>query len=76
MNTLRESYKKMTAKELKDFIFQNYYKRNWIYYRKQQLFNEILNEKRSVTKLIKQIPDASNAKEYYRPFLKSKNKIS
>ena len=36
---------KMIAKELKDVIYESYYRRITIYFRKQLLFNEISKEK-------------------------------
>ena len=67
----------MTVKELKDFIFENYYrqigftKENSYYLVKYQKEKDLLL---LATKLIEKIPDASNAKEYYQSFLKNKNK--
>ena len=72
-----QRYKKMTIKELKDFIFENYYrqigftKENSYYLVKYQKEKDLLL---LATKLIEKIPDASNAKEYYQSFLKNKNK--
>ena len=57
----------MTVQELKDFIFENYYRR--IGFTVQNIYYSIKHQKKYdllllATKLIKKIPDASNAKEY------------
>ena len=47
---------------------------NWIYYRKQLLFNETSKICFCLQLINKKILDASNAKECYQSFLKNKNK--
>ena len=57
---IASAIKKLTIKELRDFIFENYYKRiGFSEKKKQLLFNEA-----SEKKIIEKIPDPSNAKEY------------
>ena len=67
--------KKMTINELKDFIFENYYKQ--IGFTKENSYYSIKDKKKKdlfllATKLIEKIPDASNAKEYYQSVKPSK----
>ena len=69
--------KKTRIKELKDFIFKSYYRQ--IEFTKENSFYSLKHQKKKdlillPTKLIKKIPDASNAKEYYKSFLKNKSK--
>ena len=57
--------KKMTIKELKDFIFENYYRR--IRFPKENSYYLMKHQKKKdllllPTKLIEKIPNASNAK--------------
>lgn len=68
--------KKMTVKELRDVIFENYYGRfgfpneNSYYSIKTQKKNELsLLE----TKLIERIPNAANTKQYYQLYLNRKS---
>ena len=66
----------MTIKEVKDFIFENYYRR--IRFPKENSYYSMKHQKKKdllllPTKLIQQIPNASNAKGYYQSYLKKKN---
>ena len=52
--------KKMSVNEIKDFIFEKYYKKKWIFKGKQLLFKEMLEKKQLLlfaNKLIEKIPD-------------------
>ena len=69
--------KKMTLNKLRDFIFENYYKR--IEFVKESSYYSIKCLKGNdflllATKLIEKIADRSNAKQYYSFYLKKKNK--
>ena len=66
----------MSVNEIKDFFFENYYKRIGFskensYYLMKRLKNKdfllLLN------KLIEKIPDPCNAKEHYKSFIRKKN---
>ena len=67
----------LTIKELKDFIFKNYYRR--IGFTKENNYYSMKHWKKKdllllPTKFLVKISDASNAKEYYRSFFKNKSK--
>ena len=69
------SIKKMTIKELKDFIFENYYRR--IGFPKENSYYLMKHQKKKdlflfATKLKEKIPHASNDKEHYNSYLKNK----
>ena len=66
--------KKMTIKELKDFIYENYYRK--LDFLKKSYYSVKHQKKKELllaTKLIEKIPDATNAKQYYQILLKRKN---
>ena len=65
----------MTIKEIKDFLFENYYK--WVVFSNE---NEIIHWnvlKKDLlvlaNKLIEKIPDPCNIKEHYQLFIRKKN---
>ena len=65
----------MTVKQLKNFIFEKYY--GQIEFTTENNHYSIKHRKKKDllllgTKVIKMIPDASNAKEYYRSFFQKK----
>ena len=67
----------MIGKELKDFIFEKYYRQ--LGFTKENSYYSIKHWKEKDllllgVKLIKKITDASNAKDYCKSFLKNKNK--
>ena len=68
----------MSINEIKDFIFENYYK--WIglskgsYYLMKHLKKKKLFLLRN--KLIENIPDPHNGKQQYQPFILMKNRKS
>ena len=69
----------MTIKQLKDFFFETFCR--LIGFTKESSYYSVKHQKKKVllflaSKLIKQIPDASNSKEHYQLFLKNKNKKS
>ena len=62
---ITKAIKNMTIKELKDFIFENYYRQNRFINKKQLLVSETLKKTDLLsfaTNLIKTIPDPSNTK--------------
>ena len=59
---------KMTIKEPKDFMFENYYRH--YYSMKHQKKKDLLLLS---TKIIEKVPDPSNAKEHYQSYSKKKN---
>ena len=66
----------MIGKELKDFIFEKYYRQ--LGFTKENSYYSIKHWKEKDllllgVKLIKKITDASNAKDYCKSFLKNKN---
>ena len=71
--------KKISVREIKDFIFENYYKRIWFfrensYYsmkRLKKIYLLLLTNK-----WIEKILDRRNAKEHYQSFIKKKNSKS
>ena len=70
----------MSVNEIRDFIFENYYKR--IGFSKESSYYSMKCLKRKdllllANKLIEKVPDPRNAKEHYESFLrKKKQKIS
>ena len=66
--------KKMTVNELRDFIFENYYK--WIRFAIENSYYLMRHQKKDLqlfaTKLTEKVPDCSNAKEKYNSCLKEK----
>ena len=66
----------MTLIELRDFIFENYYKQNGFV--KESSYYSMKRLKRKIyfcfqQKFIEKLADPSNAKEYYNSYLKRKN---
>ena len=66
----------MSVNEIKDFTFQNYYKR--IRFSKEHIYYSMkrLNKKDLLllaNKLIGKVPDPRNAKEHYQSFIRNKN---
>ena len=76
--TIGSSIKKMTVNELRYFIYESYYKR--IGFIKKSSYSMKGLKKKDLlllaTKLIKKIADCSNAKEYYKCYLKRQNSKS
>ena len=73
---IASTIKKMTVNELRNFIFKNYYKR--IIFSKENSYYSMERQKGKdlqffATKVAKNIPDPSNAKEYYNSHLKRRN---
>ena len=71
--------KKMSVNDIRDFIFENYYKR--IGFSKEDSYYSMKRLKRKdlllfANKLTEKVPHPRNAKEHYKTFLKKKNKIS
>ena len=63
----------MSVNELRDFIFENNYKRTVFSNENNCYFNETLEKKDLLLlaiKLIEKIPDPCNAKEHYQSFMK------
>ena len=81
MSTLNlvRALKKMFVNEIKDFIFENYYKR--IEFSKEISYYLMKGSKRKyllllTNKLIEKVPHPRNAKEHYESFLMKKNRKS
>ena len=77
---IASTIKKITVNELRDFIFENYYKRIGFvteinYYSMKQLKKKKKKKKDFllVKKLIENILDPSNAKEHYESLARKKN---
>ena len=71
--------KKMSVKEIIEFIFENYYKRIGLF--KENSYYSMNYQKRKdflllANKLIEKIPDPGNAKKPYQSFLRKKNRKS
>ena len=71
--------KKMSVNEIRDFIFENCYKR--IGFSKESSYYSMKRLKRKdllllANKLIEKVPDRHNAKEHCESFLRKKNKKS
>ena len=65
--------KNITGNELRDFIFQNYYKQ--IGFAKENSYYSMNHQKKKdlqlfANKLTEKTPDPSNAREYYNSYLK------
>ena len=72
-----KAIKKMSVNDIRDFIFENYYKR--IGLSKEDSYYSIKCLKRKdllllANKLIEKLPDPRNAKEHYESFLRKKNR--
>ena len=68
---------KKIIKELKDFIFENYYRQ--IGFTKENSYYSMKHRKKKdlslfATKLIEKIPAASNTKDFNQSFLKNKSR--
>ena len=72
---ISSAIKKMTVHELRNFIFENYYKRNEFV--KQSSYYSIKRLKKRFAiagdQINRKIVDHSNAEEYYNSYLKRKN---
>ena len=71
--------KKISVNEIRDFIFENYYKR--IPFSKENSYYSMKHLKREdlllfANKLIEKIPDPCNAKQHYQSFIRRKNRKS
>ena len=74
---LARAIKKMTVNEIRDFIFENYYKQ--IGFSKECSYYSMKRLKRKdllllANKLIEQILDPRDAKEHYQSFIRKKNR--
>ena len=66
----------MSVNELRDFIFENYYKRIWICKEKSYYSMKHLKKRDLLllaNKLTEKIPDPCNAKEYDQSFIRKEN---
>ena len=66
----------MSLNEIRDFIFENYYKR--IGFSKENSYYSMKHQKKNdlqlfATELTEKIPDSCNAKEHYQSFIRKKN---
>ena len=73
---IARAIKKMSVNEIRDFIFQNYYKR--IAFSKEKSYYSMTPLKKKnllllAKKLIEKIPDTRNGKEHYETFIGKKN---
>ena len=78
LNIVR-AIKKMSINEIRDFIFENYYKQ--IGFSKESSYYSVKRLKRTdlvllANKLIEKVPDPQNAIEHCESFLRKKNKKS
>ena len=76
---IARTIKKMFVNDIRDFIFENYYKR--IGFSKESNYYSTKHLKRKdlfllANKLIENVPDPRNAKEHYESFLRKKNRKS
>ena len=73
---IARAIKKMSVNEIRDFIFQNYYKRTGFSQENSYYSIKRLKKKYSLfltNKLIEKILDSYNAKEHYQSFIKKRN---
>ena len=73
---IASAIKKMSVNEHRYFIFENYYKRIGFVKERRYYSMKYLKIKDLLllsTKLIENIPDPHNAKEYYQLFIRKKN---
>ena len=63
---IASAMKKMSVKEIRDFIFENYYKR--IVFSKEKKDQQLF-----AIKLIEKLHDPCNTKEHYQSFRRNKN---
>ena len=73
---IASAIKKMRVNEIRDFIFENYYKQ--IGFVKERSYSrKILQKKKDLlllaNKLIEEIPDPRNAEEHYQSFIRKEN---
>ena len=78
LNIVR-AIKRMSANEIRDFIFENYYKK--IGFSKESSYYSMKYVKRNnllllANKLIEEVPDSRNAKEHYESFPRKKSRNS
>ena len=76
---IASAIKKMPVNKLRDFIFENFYKRIGFVKKKNLLLNETFEKKGFLflaNKLIEKSPDPCNAKEQYQSFLRKENEKS
>ena len=78
---ITKTIKKMSANDIRDFIYENYYKRNGFSKEDSyRLLNSSKKKKKDFLlfgkKLIDKVPDARNVKEHYDLFLRMKNRNS
>ena len=69
----------MLVNEIRDFIFENYFKQIGLSKENNYCLMKYLKKKDLLllaNKLIEKIPDPHNAKEHYQSFIKKKNTIS
>ena len=73
-----KALKKMSINEIKDFIFENFYKRIW--FSKASSFYSMKRLKKNIllltNKLVEKMPDPNNAKQNYQSFGRKKYKKS
>ena len=76
---IARAIKKMSVNEIRDFIFENYYKRIRFskensYYSMKRLKKEKKKDSSLLAnKIIETIPDPGNVKEHYQSFIRKKN---
>ena len=72
-----QSYKKKTSNEIRDFIFEKYYKRIKFLRERSYYSMKVLKKKKYLlfltNKLIEKISDLRDAKEHYESFIRNKN---
>ena len=73
---IAKALKKISVNEIKEFIFENYYKR--IGFSKENSYYSMKRLKKKdllllANKLIEKIPGPCNAKEHYQSFIRKKN---
>ena len=73
---ISRAIEKITVNEIRDFIFENYYKRVGFsnkssYYSMKRL--ERKNLLLVINKLREKVPDPCNSKEHYQSFIRKKN---
>ena len=76
---IAKATKKMSITEIRDFIFENYYKRTG--FSKESTYYSMKLLKKIyflllANKLIEKVPDPRKAKEHYQSFIRKKNRKS
>ena len=75
---ITKAIKRMSINEIRDFTFENYYKR--IGFSKEGSYYSMKCLKKNLlllaNKLIEKVPDPDNAKEHYQSFMREKNRKS